>query len=60
MADIRIAESGVTGRSADESVCLPLSVQDKSAPRAGWAQDSLFIAESSDDKLVWPEFDNEG
>ncbi len=29
-------------------------------PRAGWAEASRALAESGDDKLVWPEFGNEG
>lgn len=29
-------------------------------PREGWAEDARRVAESGDDKLVWPEFGNEG
>lgn len=32
----------------------------KRNPREGWAQDSQRIAQADDDKLVWPEFGNEG
>ena len=32
----------------------------KRAPRDGWADASRAIAKSGDDKLVWPEFGNEG
>lgn len=32
----------------------------KRNPREGWAKDSERIALASDDKLVWPEFSNEG
>lgn len=32
----------------------------KRNPREGWAQDSQRIAQMDDDKLVWPEFANEG
>jgi antitoxin MazE len=31
-----------------------------SAPRAGWAEASRKLAASGEDKLVWPEFANEG
>jgi antitoxin MazE len=29
-------------------------------PRAGWAEASKALAASGEDKLVWPEFGNEG
>ena len=32
----------------------------KRNPREGWAQDSQRVAQADDDKLVWPEFGNEG
>ena len=32
----------------------------KRHPRAGWENDSQRIAREGDDKLVWPEFSNEG
>ena len=32
----------------------------KRHPREGWAKDSQRIAHAGDDKLVWPEFANEG
>lgn len=32
----------------------------KRNPREGWAKDSQRIALAGDDKLVWPEFANEG
>lgn len=32
----------------------------KRNPREGWAQDSQRIAQADDDKLVWPEFGNDG
>ena len=32
----------------------------KRHPRAGWASDSLRIATAGDDKMVWPEFGNDG
>ena len=32
----------------------------KRHPRAGWANDSQRIAKAGDDKLVWPEFSNDG
>jgi len=32
----------------------------KRNPREGWAKDSLRIAQTGDDLLVWPEFGNEG
>ncbi|MEO8460215.1 MAG: hypothetical protein ABI451_06785 [Dokdonella sp.] len=31
-----------------------------SAPRAGWTEASLRVAEQGDDALVWPEFCNAG
>jgi antitoxin MazE len=31
----------------------------KKTPRQGWAEASKKLAESGDDKLVWPEFANE-
>jgi antitoxin MazE len=30
------------------------------SPRAGWAEASKAIHQAGDDKLVWPEFGNEG
>ena len=38
---------------------MPLCTQKKSALRDTWAQDSIAIAKAGDDKLVWPEFENE-
>ena len=32
----------------------------KRNPREGWAKDSQRIAQSEGDKLIWPEFGNEG
>lgn len=32
----------------------------KRNPRENWARDSQRIAQANDDKLVWPEFGNEG
>lgn len=32
----------------------------KRNPREGWVKDSQRIAHAGDDKLVWPEFGNEG
>ena len=32
----------------------------KRNPRESWALDSQRIAQADDDKLVWPEFGNEG
>ena len=32
----------------------------KRSPREGWADASRAIAKSGDDKLVWPEFGNQG
>ena len=32
----------------------------RNSVREGWAEASKAIAESGDDKLVWPEFGNEG
>ena len=32
----------------------------KRNPREGWARDSKRVAQTGDDKLVWPEFGNEG
>jgi antitoxin MazE len=32
----------------------------KRNPRQGWAADSQRVAQSGDDALVWPEFDNTG
>lgn len=32
----------------------------KRNPREGWAKDSQRIAEAGDDRLVWPEFSNQG
>jgi antitoxin MazE len=32
----------------------------KSHPRAGWAEAAREIADSDDDRLVWPEFGNAG
>ena len=32
----------------------------KRHPREGWAKDSRRIALAGDDKLVWPEFANDG
>lgn len=32
----------------------------KCHPRYGWASDSQRIAMAGEDKLVWPEFGNEG
>ena len=32
----------------------------KRNPREGWVKDSQRIALAGDDKLVWPEFSNEG
>jgi antitoxin MazE len=29
-------------------------------PRQGWAEASRKVAEAGDDKLIWPEFGNQG
>jgi antitoxin MazE len=37
-------------------VLAPISTH----PRAGWAEESTTLAAAGEDKLVWPEFGNEG
>ncbi len=58
-----LAELGV---KAGDDLSLTLAkgriilVPAKAHPRSGWAAASRDLAESTDDRLVWPEFANDG
>jgi antitoxin MazE len=59
-----LAEVGVR---ADDAVDIKvkkgkiiISPVEREHPRAGWAEASKAIHAAGDDKLVWPEFGNEG
>ncbi len=59
MADVSKTDPRIGCEPADDGASLSLGIQSKSALRATWARDSIAIAKSGDDKLVWPEFENE-
>lgn len=56
-----IAQSGLHGeievKVKDNTIVLSKS---RRTPRKGWTEECREIAESGQDKLVWPEFPNEG
>jgi hypothetical protein len=59
MAEVSTTDPRIACEPADDGASLPLGIQNKSALRATWARDAIVIAKSGDDKLVWPEFENE-
>lgn len=56
-----LAEVGLTGEAEMrvENGAIVLRPARRS-PREGWAEASAAIAAAGDDRLVWPEFANEG
>ena len=59
MVDIATTGPRISCEPTDKGAVLPLCIQKKSALRDTWAPDSIAIAKAGDDKLVWPEFENE-
>ena len=56
-----LAEVGLTGEAEMrvENGAIVLRPARRS-PREGWAKASAAVAAAGDDRLVWPEFANEG